>query len=261
MWYIMSVNLGYEDDIRALLKRVPTEIPPEMKDTEFIRGIPVGNAILGDLKTQKRACIIRVRPRITKHAGRETVPEFIRRRLLLEEEVASAGMQEEATISETPASLKTEEQPTIDEVRAQIEDVDGISSPDIDEGNIPSPKKLDYPSHLLEDYLKRLLQYGLSDYLFKGRTRYRSTSECKYSIYHPQKVFSRLIEQFRTAGWETYIESIHGLPLLRLSKEELKIATVCAAYQEQFLYAWAATGDASSLSKITQIIISFLGEE
>lgn len=254
-------TLTYEDDIRALLKRIPTEVSPEIKNLEFIRGIPVGNAILGDLKTQKRACIIRIRPRITKHAGRETVPEFIHRRLLREEKVAPAEMQEEPSISETPSFLQTEEQPTVEEAgRTQIEKVNEILSPDRDDGSIPSPKKLDYPPHLLEDYLKRLLQYGLSDYLFKGRTRYRSTSECKYSAYHPQKVFPQLIEQFRTAGWETYIESIHGLPLLRLSKEELKIATVCATYQEQFLYAWTATGDASSLSKITQIIMSFLGE-
>lgn len=72
---LIGHSLGLEDDIAALLRRVPAKLPAQMADSDFVRGIPSGFAILADQKTQQRAFLIQIRPRLTHHSGKESMPQ------------------------------------------------------------------------------------------------------------------------------------------------------------------------------------------
>ena len=68
-------KLVYQDDIKAVLQRMPSEIPHKLSDFRFIRSLPIGSAIIGDKEeSTSRAFLISVRPRISQHEGRERQP-------------------------------------------------------------------------------------------------------------------------------------------------------------------------------------------
>ncbi|MBP6932848.1 MAG: DUF87 domain-containing protein [Candidatus Methanofastidiosum sp.] len=68
-------KLVYQDDIKAVLQRMPSEIPNKLSDFRFIRSLPIGSAIIGDKEeSTSRAFFISVRPRISQHEGRERQP-------------------------------------------------------------------------------------------------------------------------------------------------------------------------------------------
>ncbi len=68
-------KLVYQDDIKAVLQRMPSEIPNKLADFRFIRSLPIGSAIIGDKEElTSRAFLISVRPRISQHEGRERHP-------------------------------------------------------------------------------------------------------------------------------------------------------------------------------------------
>ncbi len=71
---LIGHNLALEDDMAALRRRVPAMVPAEIRTSDFIRGIPVGVGIVADQKTQQRAMVIQVRPRLTHHAGKAALP-------------------------------------------------------------------------------------------------------------------------------------------------------------------------------------------
>jgi len=68
-------KLVYQDDIKAVLQRMPSEIPNKLSDFRFIRSLSIGSAIIGDKEeSTSRAFLISVRPRISQHEGRERQP-------------------------------------------------------------------------------------------------------------------------------------------------------------------------------------------
>ena len=68
-------KLVYQDDIKAVLQRMPSEIPNKLSDFRFIRSLPIGSAIIGDKEeSTSRAFLMAVRPRISQHEGRERQP-------------------------------------------------------------------------------------------------------------------------------------------------------------------------------------------
>jgi len=71
---LIGHSLGLEDDIAALLKRVPAKLPDDVGESDFIRGIPSGFSLLADQKTQQRALMVQIRPRLTHHSGKEAMP-------------------------------------------------------------------------------------------------------------------------------------------------------------------------------------------
>lgn len=71
---LIGHSLGLEDDIAALLKRVPAKLPAQMAASDFIRAIPSGFGLLADQKTQQRTMLVQIRPRLTHHSGKEAMP-------------------------------------------------------------------------------------------------------------------------------------------------------------------------------------------
>jgi uncharacterized protein len=74
----LSHKLVFNDDIHAVQKRMPAIIPEAYKDPNFIKTLPVGVALTGDRGEEtKRAFILKIKPRLSQHEGRdaETIRE------------------------------------------------------------------------------------------------------------------------------------------------------------------------------------------
>ncbi|MCU0799086.1 MAG: DUF835 domain-containing protein [Candidatus Thermoplasmatota archaeon] len=72
---LIGHNLALEDDMTAMRRRVPSKLPAEFANSDFIRAIPVGTSIIADQRTQQRAFLLRVRPRLSHHAGSSAMPK------------------------------------------------------------------------------------------------------------------------------------------------------------------------------------------
>ncbi len=69
----VSHKLVFNDDIGAIHKRMPAIIPEEYKKPNFIKTLPVGVALVGDrCEETSRAFILKVKPRLSQHEGRDT---------------------------------------------------------------------------------------------------------------------------------------------------------------------------------------------
>ncbi|MFH1586499.1 MAG: helicase HerA-like domain-containing protein [Candidatus Diapherotrites archaeon] len=69
---IISHKLVFDDDIKAVYKRTPTIIPSKYKKATFIKTLPVGVALVGDRREEtSRAFIMKIRPRMSQHEGRD----------------------------------------------------------------------------------------------------------------------------------------------------------------------------------------------
>ncbi len=91
---IMSHKLVFDDDIKAIYKRTPTIIPRNYKSSSFIKTLPVGVALTGDRTEEtSRSFVIKVRPRMSQHEGRESDTAEITKRLSDDEvEALAIGM-------------------------------------------------------------------------------------------------------------------------------------------------------------------------
>jgi predicted transcriptional regulator len=94
----------YDDDIKAVIRRMPSEMPAMYKDARFIKSLPIGMTLIGDKQEQtSRAFLAQIRPRISQHEGRERTatldidPEIIKQniKLLIEEQY---GTEDEEAI-------------------------------------------------------------------------------------------------------------------------------------------------------------------
>ncbi len=71
---IVVHKLVFDDDVKAVFKRTPTIIPKQYKASSFIKTLPVGIAMTGDRREEtSRAFVMKVRPRMSQHEGREAV--------------------------------------------------------------------------------------------------------------------------------------------------------------------------------------------
>lgn len=68
-------KLVYEDDIKAVIRRMPSEMPERFQEDYFIKNLPIGVAIIGDKQEETSRCFLAsIRPRISQHEGRERQP-------------------------------------------------------------------------------------------------------------------------------------------------------------------------------------------
>ncbi|MGA1822254.1 MAG: DUF835 domain-containing protein [Thermoplasmatota archaeon] len=146
---LIGHNLALEDDMSALRRRVPAKLPAEFSNSDFIRAIPVGTAIIADQKTQQRSFLLKLRPRFSHHAGRSAMPKALSEKKMVDpvpitgtyQEVEShpvdqptpipgsdAGKQigVESTAGITPADTVSGE--NLNEIETGIEDVKWGSS-------------------------------------------------------------------------------------------------------------------------------------
>ncbi len=83
---LVTYKLVFDDDIRAVFKRMPTVVPRRFKDPAFIKRLSVGIPLVADrVETTSRAFVMTIRPRMSHHEGRETQTADIKHNLTLEE--------------------------------------------------------------------------------------------------------------------------------------------------------------------------------
>jgi hypothetical protein len=70
---IMAHQLGFEDDVRQFKKRVVADCPKEI-DSGFMRRLPRGCAIVGEMRSPARMFVMRIRPRKSLHGGNSQTP-------------------------------------------------------------------------------------------------------------------------------------------------------------------------------------------
>ncbi len=71
---LISHKLTFEEDLKTVFKRMPTLVPKEYENPKFLRTIPIGVALVGDRsENTSRAFLMKIRPRITQHEGREVL--------------------------------------------------------------------------------------------------------------------------------------------------------------------------------------------
>ncbi|MFH1895691.1 MAG: ATP-binding protein [archaeon] len=69
---LVSHKLVFDDDIKAIFKRIPSIVPLRYKKSSFIRTLSVGTALVADRREEtSRAFIMNIRPRMSQHEGRD----------------------------------------------------------------------------------------------------------------------------------------------------------------------------------------------
>lgn len=82
---VISHKLVFDDDVKAVYKRVPTLVPKDYRRSTFIKTLPVGVALTGDRREETtRAFVMKIRPRMSQHEGREA--ETVERDMRLDDE-------------------------------------------------------------------------------------------------------------------------------------------------------------------------------
>ncbi|HOM95370.1 MAG: DUF87 domain-containing protein [Candidatus Methanofastidiosa archaeon] len=180
-------KLVYQDDIKAVLQRMPSEIPNKLSDFRFIRSLPIGSAIIGDKEeSTSRAFFISVRPRISQHEGRERQPMFEIdpdlmktniKNLILEKYRQNrplSEMEEVVNIANQEYKLKFSFEDIIEELRIDGE-FEAINEEQQDYGSKRSPIDLPRVSeeNSLED-LELIEGYG-TKYIEEEKILFRST--------------------------------------------------------------------------------------
>jgi len=70
---LISYKLVFDDDIKAVFKRMPTQVPSSFKKPGFLKKLEIGVPLIADrVETTSRAFVAKVRPRMSQHEGRET---------------------------------------------------------------------------------------------------------------------------------------------------------------------------------------------
>lgn len=70
---LIAHKLVFDDDIKAVYKRIPAVIPNRFKVASFIKTLPVGVGLTADRREEtSRAFVLKIRPRMSQHEGRDT---------------------------------------------------------------------------------------------------------------------------------------------------------------------------------------------
>ncbi|MFH0986818.1 MAG: LAGLIDADG family homing endonuclease [Candidatus Micrarchaeota archaeon] len=70
---LLCHKLVFDDDLKAVMHRMPTTVPEEYEKGKFIKTLPIGVALAGDRSDEtSRAFCLQIRPRFSQHEGRET---------------------------------------------------------------------------------------------------------------------------------------------------------------------------------------------
>ena len=215
-------KLVYQDDIKAVLQRMPSEIPHKLSDFRFIRSLPIGSAIIGDKEeSTSRAFLISVRPRISQHEGRERQPmldidpELMKRNvknLIIEkyrQKSPLAEMEEVVNIVNDEYKLKFSFEDIIEELR-----IDGEFDIKEDLKPKPEPKKVVLDIPMIDEEEEPLDEVELID---EFETVYDKTGEAAFKGIKIAPVISSEI------GYDAMKEiAIKNKKKISLRSEEIK---------------------------------------
>ncbi|MFX0097917.1 MAG: ATP-binding protein [Candidatus Hodarchaeota archaeon] len=243
---LISHNLTYMDDIRALIKRSPTEIPKEIAKSSFIRGLPVGTPIIMDQSTRlttNRGFVLKIRPRTSQHAGREASPKLIEH-----SELDIQKSTEEKAIEEIPAPEDIEKKVVAESYE------------------IPAPKILDIPDDMLKRFLNRLISYRYRQHLFPSDSKVHSKTCHRIISKEPQVVLQETYRLLKIKEWAIDIVlTDEEMPVILAAKGNLRIAFASAKNNKVAIASLVGTSpneeEAKRFCELLNTLINLINEE
>ncbi|TFF89564.1 MAG: ATP-binding protein [Promethearchaeota archaeon] len=248
---LLSHLLTYKSDITALVSRIPGDIPKEIDKTRFFRSMAVGSGIIADESINTSRCFtLRIRPRSSQHAGRESLPKIIDS---MEEPVlppelteeSADSMTEEVGESASEDSIESEdfievvsgETSDLVDINAESEDAVSASPEQITEINLEMDTSdnqkiekiqdvvIDLPLQALKAYNKRFLTYRFYQFLFSFKERAYSTDISEEITEEPSKFLKKAISFLNNKRFN--LDQIHHqteLPVILFQKQDIKLA-------------------------------------
>ncbi|MHA1738379.1 MAG: ATP-binding protein [Candidatus Heimdallarchaeota archaeon] len=228
--------LTFEDDIKAFLKRVPSSVPDKFEDSDFIRSMPTGVGLFSDQKTQNRSLVVKVRPRVTLHAGREAVPKSLRSKMRdLKQSSTSVDQRDVVVESHVVEDKQIKIKSVIPEPVPKPKDksrdrpAGRKSKPHAKAADFPVPEKGKFPDKMLLSMLERKLEYGYNMFLFDGSKSTRFDKHQRTGIRKDPvpDVIPHIMEELEGIGWELekiIPETTSVVILMRLESATLGIA-------------------------------------
>jgi hypothetical protein len=233
---LITHYLSYEPDIIAFTKRSPAEVPIEIKDSGFIRNIPVGMTIVSDESiTSNRALVVKIRPRLSQHSGREALPKIIEElTAIAPKQVATPEI--EKTVEETGGTPEAEAE-ALEALEEVTEEEMMEVSPDI---SIPAPPVLSLPTDLASDYLKRVLEYRFYDHLYPA-PKMEGVAEPIVTQAHSREAIREIYTKLKEEGWQIEIDTTKGVPVVLASKEKSRLAVGIVETEENTIISVSST--------------------
>ncbi|NHK30273.1 MAG: ATP-binding protein [Asgard group archaeon] len=227
--------LTFEDDIKAFLKRVPSSVPEDFEDSDFIRSMPTGVSLFSDQHTQNRSFVVKVRPRVSLHAGREAVPKSLRAKMRDTKQVDSPSIDKRDVVIEsvvTESEISTDSEKLIPEpIPDKPKDRKKPSKPVkvTKKSDYPIPEPLKMPEKMILSILERKLEYGQNLFLFDGSksTRFDKHQRSGFKDESVEQLLPNIIADLERIGWEIHSiipEKTFTVILLRLDSATLGIA-------------------------------------
>ncbi|MFW9922377.1 MAG: helicase HerA domain-containing protein [Candidatus Thorarchaeota archaeon] len=240
--------LTFEDDIKAFLKRVPSSVPINFEDSDFIRSMPTGVGLLSDQKTQNRSFVVKIRPRTSMHAGREAVPSSLRAKMRDQKQPVTPSIDKRDVVIETVVDEDSNTTPLIPEPiprgRNRESDFEDLPEPSAaktvkkpkragETSNIPVPEASRFPDKMILSILERKLEYGHNMFLFDGSKSTKFDKHQRSGIIEGDvlDVIPSIVQQLEDIGWE--IESIIPETSSAVILMRLESATLGMAYTVQ----------------------------
>jgi hypothetical protein len=208
--------LTFNDDIRAFLKRVPAAVPDQLGEDNFIRSMPTGVGLLSDQRTQNRSMVVKIRPRVTLHAGREAVPKSLRAKMRDQKQGTIHTIEQPDVIIEAvPAkTVETQEAESSSDTSPNVEDLPTTSEPQSLTARKPKKKATDYsfpmpeegrfPKKMILSVLERKLEYGYNSFLFDGSKMSRFDKHQGSGVRDDSidTVIPAIVTELQKIGWE-----------------------------------------------------------
>ncbi|HUT80198.1 MAG TPA: ATP-binding protein [Candidatus Bathyarchaeia archaeon] len=226
--------LTFEDDIRAFLKRVPASVPLEFEDSDFIRSMPTGVGLISDQMTQNRSFVVKVRPRVSLHAGREAIPKTLREKGRLHEQEKGLSYDKRDVIVETVASDTSIIPEPIPEKTKQEIIPEPVKAPKASKSakasDFPIPEPNKFPEKMVLSILERKLEYGHNSFLFDGSksTRFDKHQRSGFKQGSVEEIIPEIVNELEKIGWE--IDNVIPEKTFTVILMKLESATLGIAY-------------------------------
>lgn len=242
--------LTFEDDIKAFLKRVPSSVPENFEESDFIRSMPTGVGLLSDQKTQNRSLVVKIRPRTTLHAGREAVPKSLRSKMRDQKQATVPALDKRDVIIESAIKVDKLIPEPIPEKR-KVVDVEESFEPELPSpmkkpskkavsGDIPIPEEAKFPTKMLLSILERKLEYGQNTFLFDGSksTKFDKHQRSGLLDGSVQETIPAILSELEDIGWET----------AQIIPENTTVTILMRLESATLGMAYAIVGDKTALS-------------
>ncbi|UCE44126.1 MAG: hypothetical protein JSV57_01140, partial [Candidatus Bathyarchaeota archaeon] len=217
-------NLSFADDISAYRARTPSYLPLELSDQAFVRRLPVGAAILADQSmTTERAFVMKVRPRISEHAGRVLPPKAFDPGERAKEESAVEEAASEATQKIT---------------------------------HVLAAPSLSITNSLATDYLKRVIKYRFSEYLRPpGEKRFTRISALS-SPHINQEILGVLMGHLQEASCAIEnVEDVEGTPVVLFRRENAKsVLTACVTQTSTIVAYGLSSTEEHEMTDLSELL-------